>query len=478
MAPPPHPLRYLDFYRCDDGRLGVAWAHTGDSYMEAVTPGEIGSINLLPIDEYLDDHFGKPPTYSTDPKVKSYSRRIDHDRDAFFDGLGFVRPEQAPWILPSEPSKPLKEWEASTETGSLLHELTRYFNTFVRFPSGVFAETCAVWTLASAIPERVTYAPPLAYVGPPRSGKSRAVRALRLVCRRGMNLGAPSPASLYALADSLAPTICVDEWTALAMDIRHALETIIRLAFEKGNKISRRKERSQGIAFYDPFCFLGLASREPLPDDVVDRSIEAIMSEAHDVPNLALDNAQAAEMRTAVLRYRLEVLAGQCHRPLVSNTESLVRAELATREGKALSDRGLNKAQTLAQVAASFDAVSEVVDSILQSEIAGKERFAETHEAWIYAAVKRLYPTAVTLDGVPSISLRDLHDEIWRDLQDGMGYTARMLENHDPVLPERLGPQVRQMGIRTDRATSGMRIHDPELKTKLEALAWKYERPL
>ena len=97
--------------------------------------------------------------------MKSYSRRIDHDRDAFFDGLGFVRPEQAPWILPSEPSKPLKEWEASTETGSLLHELTRYFNTFVRFPSGVFAETCAVWTLASAIPERVTYAPPLAYVG-------------------------------------------------------------------------------------------------------------------------------------------------------------------------------------------------------------------------------------------------------------------------------------------------------------------------
>ena len=134
MAPPPHPLRYLDFYRYDDGGLGVAWAHTGDSYMEAVTPGGVGSINLERVEDYLEAHFGKVPSYSKDAKAKAAdARRIDRDMAEFFDELGFARPEKAPWILPSEPSTPLKEWEAKTETGSLFHELTRYFNAHVRF---------------------------------------------------------------------------------------------------------------------------------------------------------------------------------------------------------------------------------------------------------------------------------------------------------------------------------------------------------
>src|SRR6266705_1053655 len=218
MAPPPHPLRAVDFYRREDGTLGIAYVASGDSYMDAVSPNmESGAINREAVDEYLEEHFG-------DLKDKKAARDID----AFFDQLGFVQPHDCPWPLPNEPAMPLKEWEAaSSRTGSLLTDLSTFFGEHVRFPSDVFALTNALWVLRSAVPETATHAPPLAYLGPPRTGKSRAVRALRLVARRAMYLGAPSPASLYALSDLFQPTLLIDEWTKLAPDILRAVETIL-----------------------------------------------------------------------------------------------------------------------------------------------------------------------------------------------------------------------------------------------------------
>ena len=159
----------------------------------------------------------------------------------------------------------------------------------------------------------------------------------------------------------------------------------------------------------------------------------------------------------------------------INDGRALVAAEMKIREGKRLSDRGLDKAQTLASVAAPFDAVPDVLDAILSAEEAGMQTYQDTREAMIYRAVKVLHRASVTLDGVPTITLRDIHETIWHDLIDNEGYTQRQLEMKDPVLPEFLGPKVRSLGFRTDRGEAGIRIRDPNLKDRLEALAWKYE---
>jgi len=291
-----------------------------------------------------------------------------------------------------------------------------------------------------------------------------------------MYLGAPSPASLYALSDIYQPTILIDEWTKLAPDIRRAVETILRMGFERGGYIPRRREHSDGVKFWRAFCFFRLASQDPLPDDLMDRSIPAIMSEAHDVPDLPLDSEWAVELRTAVLRYRLEVLSRNCHRMPINDGRALVAAELRTREGRRLSDRGFDKAQTLASIAAAFDAVPDVLDSILRAEEEGMQTYQDTREAMIYRAVKTLAnESVVTVEGVAPITLREVHDAIWRDLIDNMGYTQRQLEMKDPVLPEFLGPKVRSLGIKTVHTKTGMVIRDPGLTKKLEVLAWKYD---
>lgn len=462
MAPPPRPLRDVDFYRRDDGELGIAYVSTGDRYMDAVSPDNTpGAINLQPVDEYLEVHFGK-------------GKKAEQEVARFYDQLGFVRPEDAPWPLPKEPAVALKEWEAQSDAGSLLADLSAFFGDHVRFPSDVFPTTAAVWTLRSAVPETASHAPPLTFLGPPRTGKSRAIRALRLVVRRGMYLGAPSPASLYALSDQFQPTLLIDEWTKLAPDIRRAVETILRMGFEKGGYIPRRREHADGVKFWRAFCFYGIASLDPLPDDLMDRGIPAIMAEAHDVPDLPLESEPALDLRTAVLRYRLEVLGSRCHRTPSNDGRALVLGELKTRPGRCLSDRGLDKAQTLAAVAAPFDAVADVLDAIMAAEEEGRKSYADTTEAMVFRAITALAKDAVTIDGAPQISLFDIHNEIWRDLQDNAGYTQRQLEMHDPVLPERLGPMVRRMGFATVRKKAGMVVRDPDLPKKLRALAWKY----
>jgi hypothetical protein len=48
-------------------------------------------------------------------------------------------------------------------------------------------------------------------IGLPRSGKSTALKALYLVCRRGMITSDISSAAFYRACDRLTPTICIDE---------------------------------------------------------------------------------------------------------------------------------------------------------------------------------------------------------------------------------------------------------------------------
>ena len=59
MSPPPHPFRSIDVYIEEDGTLGIAWVSSGPGYMEAVTVDDrAGAINMEPLEDYLDAHFG------------------------------------------------------------------------------------------------------------------------------------------------------------------------------------------------------------------------------------------------------------------------------------------------------------------------------------------------------------------------------------------------------------------------------------
>src|SRR5207249_1339422 len=146
----------------ENGDLGIAYVSRGNNYMDAVAPDMTpGAINLESVDDYLESHFGT-------------GKKAQREVDEFFNALGFVRADTCPWPLPKEPSTPLKDWEATSETGSILTDLSMFFGEHVRFSADVAARTFAIWTLRSSIPESATHAPPLVVRGTPRTGKSRA----------------------------------------------------------------------------------------------------------------------------------------------------------------------------------------------------------------------------------------------------------------------------------------------------------------
>jgi hypothetical protein len=304
-----------------------------------------------------------------------------------------------------------------------------------------------------------------------------------MITRRGLPLNVPSSASLYALADVYKPTLCVDEWANLSDEVRRPTENIIRAGFARGGKIPRRKDRSEGVRFYDAFCFFALASRIPLPDDVTDRGIPFYMSEARGVPDLPENDPVARELRTILLRYRLEVLSSAFrtvpsdlppfHRCPGQDGRVLVR-EAAMRMGRSLSDRGLDKAETIASIAAPFDAFDDVLSMILEAQERAKDTFADTTEAAIFRAMKRL-AGQVAVPGIPPrLSLREIHDEVWGELI-AAGMTNRMLEMNDPVDPRtRLGPSIRAMGFRTKHTKIGTAVDDPEFWERMGVLEAKY----
>jgi hypothetical protein len=474
MAPPPHPFRVLDFYRDSKTEgLGVAWnadlrlTDTG-RYMRAVDPDDgPGAINLASIDEYFEMRFG------SDAKARSKAM------DSFFVDLGFAEPEDAPYPLPDKPEMPLKEWEAA-EGMSLLDAHAQFFGEHVRFPSddtSVPATTVASWTLATYIPEVAAHAPSLAFIGLPGSGKSRALRELKLTARKAMYLGAPSVASLYALIDHYQPTLLIDEWTKVTEDLQRGIEQILRIGFDPDGRITRRRERSEGVRHWRAFAFFAVGSQTVLAQDVMERAFPQYMREARGVPRLSLNNETARDLRTASLRFRLEVLAGKCHRTLAVDVEARVRDALHANPAVALSDRGVDKSETLARFAIPFDHFDDVFEAAVQAQREAGVLAGFSIEAYVVQAVLTLLPQQPNVEGKVQASLTEIHDEVW-GLLTADGMSRRQLENADPVIAEKLGPMCRTLGLHVERfGKKGARhvIEDASgIVEKLKALSRKF----
>jgi hypothetical protein len=74
----------------------------------------------------------------------------------------------------------------------------------------------AAYVLSTWLTEKFPIAPYLSLVGPPGSGKTTALRVLRLLCRRSLATADISSAAFYDLSENVTTTLLIDEAATLA----------------------------------------------------------------------------------------------------------------------------------------------------------------------------------------------------------------------------------------------------------------------
>lgn len=143
--------------------------------------------------------------------LAKYSRadaRLTFAKTFEIDGLTFHPPTENE--LSRHVRLPSSYALAAPPVGPLLDELDSFLGRCLDLDERYrFLLSCFVlstWTV-----DRLPVAPYIALVGLPRSGKSTALRALYLLCRRALITSDISSAAFYRLCDRWMPTLCIDE---------------------------------------------------------------------------------------------------------------------------------------------------------------------------------------------------------------------------------------------------------------------------
>src|SRR5579863_2811374 len=159
------------------------------------------------------------------------------------------------------------------------------------------------FVLSTWFPEKLTFAPYLALVGPPSSGKTTALRILALLCRRSLSTTDISSAAFYQVCHRMSPTVVIDE-TRTAGNTRTLLH-LLKSSNVRGF-VALRKDKAQ--LAYGP----KLLSWVELPNDpqLNSRCIIVPMQRTGRTDLRSPDDPQviqcAAKVRGRLLQFRLE----------------------------------------------------------------------------------------------------------------------------------------------------------------------------
>lgn len=159
------------------------------------------------------------------------------------------------------------------------------------------------YVFSTWFPEKLPFAPYLALVGPPGSGKTTALRILSLLCRRSLLTSDISPAAFYEVCDRMRPTILIDE-TRTAGDPRRLFH-LLRSSSSPGF-LALRKDKAE--MSYGPKVLTWLE----LPNDAAlnSRCIIIPMRRTARMDLKRPDNSKslqsAAKVRMRLLQFRFE----------------------------------------------------------------------------------------------------------------------------------------------------------------------------
>jgi putative DNA primase/helicase len=235
----------------------------------------------------------------------------------------------------------LEPWPEPVNGAGLLDEIAEMFRRYIVLPSRG-TDACALWTLATHLPESVQVAPILAAVSPEkRCGKTTLLALLGRLCRRPLSVANITPAALFRSVEQWQPTLLIDELDAFlgennelrgVLNSGHSRDTafVIRTV---GDDYEPRRFATWG--------FKALALIGHLPDTLTDR---AIVIELHrKMPSERVEKLRQADAE------RFQTLARKCQRFARDHAEAVRAARPQIPEE--LNDRAADNWEPLFAIA-------------------------------------------------------------------------------------------------------------------------------
>jgi hypothetical protein len=190
--------------------------------------------------------------------------------------------------------------------------IRQFLHDHVDFQDDRLYDVTTGWVFASWIPERFNAVPYIYVLGPLKSGKTRVLDCLRLLCLRGLEVPSISGAGLFRIMEEYHPTLLIDEAQFLGSDTMTEARGVLNAGYRRG-QYAVRMVPDQNNRFtprmFDVFGFKALASVKPQRNTLESRCIVIHMDKAVRTIRFTLDETRAATIRTQLLLWRLAQLA-------------------------------------------------------------------------------------------------------------------------------------------------------------------------
>lgn len=278
-------------------------------------------------------------------------------------------PKVAPPKVPAPPA------------GVLLAELERLLDRFVAWPSEHARLAIALFTMHTWAVDAAYVTPYIVLASPERrSGKTRTLEVLELVCREPILTASITPAALYQIVEAQRPTLLIDE-TDVLFNSRSERAEEIRGLINAGNHRGAKAVRGgkDGEArFYDVFSPKVLSGIDAgrLPDTIADRAIHVLMQRKPRV-------TRVERVRRRLLVAELEGLRDRLYAWAHEHVERLADYGVPVGELDELTDRQEEAWEPLLAIAAL--AGPDTYRRAVAAALALAERQAQTSEDTAHA---------------------------------------------------------------------------------------------
>jgi Protein of unknown function (DUF3631)/Domain of unknown function (DUF3854) len=284
--------------------------------------------------------------------------------------------------------EPKEKRKPALPAAVLLGAVEKLLRRYVHFPDDHGPTALALYVLHTWAIDAVRVTPYI-YVKSPqkRSGKTRTLEALELVCRSPLRAASITEAALYQAVEALRPTLLIDEVDAIFTqknDRAEALRGVLNAGNARGAKVVRgTQDGSPQIS--ETFCCKVLSGIDTgkLPDTIRDRAIV-----------IGLERKKRTEL---VERFRVDDIADQLDqlRERLEDWAAADREELADYRCEtiaAISERLEEAWEPLLGIAAlAGGAWPQRARQAVQALAAGAEDPGEDHGPLLLAALKDIF---------------------------------------------------------------------------------------